>query len=203
MSKKDISYYVNKDKKIITCKKRAKALLSIAKENKEKISLTQCQNIAAQELGFKNWFDLHYSLKLKYSSYIKQEQVDLSKTFDDLLLEALKNDSTDLHFECRNETTTVKFRIQGEMYDYKSYNSIKFRLFLNHIYEHVFKINNLLDICSAKVDYLLNNENIKLLFQSLPVYPTGIDIVLRIKHINKKSFISLSDWAIIHNKFKI
>lgn len=194
MSKKDISYYINKDEKIITCKKRAKFLLSIAKEKKEQISLTQCQNIAAQELGFKNWFDLHYSLKLKYSPFVIKEFFDLSKMFDDLLLEALKNDSTDLHFELREEKTIVKFRVQGEMHPYQSYDSIQFKLFINHMYKHIFKINNdNLQNPQVKVDYLLKNHNIKLLCQSVPTYPYGADIILRMKNLKKNSFVSLSE----------
>lgn len=195
MSKKDISYYINKDEKIITCKKRAKTLLSIAKEKQKKLSLTQCQNIAAQELGFKNWFDLHSSLKLKYSSHVQKEQIDLSKMFDDILLEALKNDSTDLHFELRDDKTTIKFRIKGEMYDYQSYESIEFRLFINYISEHIFNIktNHLLNISSCVVEYILNNENIKILYQCLPVYPSGTDIILRIENINKRPLLSLSN----------
>lgn len=194
MSKKDISYYINKDHRIITCKKRAKELLIIAKlkytENNtiKKVGLNECQNEASREIGFKDWFDLYHHVKRENTSSEEQIEQDLTDKFNHLLSCAFNDQASDIHFECRNNATMIRMRKHGELYIYKQFQFKENHIFLDYIFKHLLNMSNVnySDCQSGRTHYCFNNHNMVISCQSIPSYPSGTDLILKILYLDKE-----------------
>lgn len=64
----NIEKLIHHDELIISCKKNAKILCKKLKIHNPDIKLMDCQIKIAQEIGYKDWFHLHNSVKNKYLS---------------------------------------------------------------------------------------------------------------------------------------
>lgn len=197
MSKKDLSYYINKDVSIIKCKKRAKELFNLNK-NSEYKSLSAYKTIAAIELGFKNWFDLQNSVKQKCLLKFNIKEQELINFFEDLLKECFNDKATDIHIEAHQPHGKIKIRFNGQLIEYKKEEKFSYDYLSdlsNSILNQLFSKHNinLNDFSTGSTFYTINNKQAIIRFQSIPVYPTGFDLILRINHSELyKNFSSLT-----------
>lgn len=187
MSHSNIAKFIDNDELIIRCKKNAKILCRELKINQPRIKLMDCQIKTAQEMGYKDWFHLYNTIKNKYLSCVenleKDNEINPSLALlHELINLVIKRNVTHIHFETRKNLSTIKFRINGELEHYKdiSYqNSIDF-------YQNLFLLVtktlsfDLLNFQQIKTRYLYNNKNFHISSQSMPVYPEGFDLVLKI-----------------------
>lgn len=186
MSKKDLSYYVNKNVVIIKCKKRAKELFKLSKPGQQK-SLTQCKSIAAIELGFKDWFDLQNSIKKKCALELNICEQELITDFHNLLKDCMLGKSTGIHIEVRQTHGRIKVRRNGELGDYTKGKDFSYEYisdFTNAFLKKLFpnKIFSLTDCSSASTVYMVNNEQAIIQVQSIPAHQAGFDLVLRFSY---------------------
>lgn len=183
MSSHKLSFLINKDEKIIQCKKRAKEIFSTQLNS---FTLTQCKTIAANELGFKDWFALYHSIKQKYShAYLAKFESFL----EDLLSFSRDENATDIHFICRKDNVTIKIRRWGDLFIYQpkdcfSYNDII--EFFNYLYSDPTYNKKFISECQfATLNKTIQGEKIKLQIQSIPAYPEGFDIVIQLLFLEK------------------
>jgi general secretion pathway protein E len=197
MSKKDLSYYINKDVSIIKCKKRAKELFNLNKNSEHK-SLTQYKDLAAIELGFKSWFDLQSSVKKKCSLKFNIWEQQLTDDFESLLKDCFNNNATDIHIEVRQPYGRIRSRINGELIEYKKEENSSYDYlcdFSNVILNQLFSEHNISfkKFSTGSTFYNINNQQAIVRIQSVPAYPTGFDLVLRVNYAELyKEFSSLT-----------
>jgi general secretion pathway protein E len=194
-----INQLIHKNSRIIECKKRAKAL---QKSLKQKDILMQCQNHIAKEMGYVDWFDLYHSVKqevLRSHDFSYHEPDFFRSQFEKLLQFALQENATDIHIETRKDFR-IRMRVLGDLFDYtEQFLDIKnIDLLCQTILHLIAQTDNITlnpekyfqqamsEYTFATTRYDLNTQKIQIFFQSLPVYPTGYDIVLRLKPFNSE-----------------
>lgn len=112
--------------------------------------------------------------------------------FENLLWDAVRESISDIHISNRSTGGFIKMRKHGEMFDYENGKSLS----SNDVFSLCSVIYNVLaenrDVAfdareyqPAAVNYTVGGEEVKLRYQSLPVYPGGFDIVLRVLPIGK------------------
>lgn len=179
MSQKDLSYFINKDEMIIRCKKRAKQLLKESK-NSIRLQLTQCQDIAAKELGYKDWFDLHQFMKTKYKPILKS--FINQSLWNNLLDDAIADQVTDLHFSIRKEHCYISRRINTKLISYPHHFTndtiIKTCIDLHCL----FYPDTPFDSKKFNHGAVKYKNDVFLVYQTLPTYPDGFDFVIQIRH---------------------
>jgi type II secretory ATPase GspE/PulE/Tfp pilus assembly ATPase PilB-like protein len=187
MSKKDLSYYINKNVLIIKCKKRAKELSKLDKINQKPLS--QYKTDAAIELGFKNWFDLHNNVKKKCELEFDIVNNKFKTDFDNLLKDRLNGMLTDIHIEARNPTGRIRTRSHGILTEFNSGKELSYQYLLdfsNTILNLILPdadINlNDYNFSSGSGSYKVGNEKMLIRAQFVPAYPQGFDLVLRVDH---------------------
>lgn len=187
-----LSTLIEKDETTIACKKRAKELFRAYKENSNKQSLMQCQSIAAVELGFKDWFDLQNNIKKKHEFQIKVGYDILADDFHQLLLDAI--DGEYIHIEVREQVGYIRIRKEGIFNFYKKGNAFTTHYLNDLCNTIVYEIGN--TNCSnipfdfKKASYIGNQYSIidktnkvrNFFFgvQSVPAYPNGYDLVIKL-----------------------
>lgn len=187
-----LSTLIEKDETTIACKKRAKELFRIHKASANKQSLMQCQSVAASELGFKDWFDLQNTIKKKHEFQIKLGYEILVDDFHNLLQEAAESEN--IHIEVREQIGYIKIRKDGILNFYKDGNAFT-AAYLNDlchtiVYEIGKKYHYHNEFDFKKVSLLAgeytindNNNNLNNFFiglQSIPAYPHGYDLILKL-----------------------
>ena len=109
--------------------------------------------------------------------------------FEEMVADALREEVSDIHIEKRAHSAIIKMRKHGEMLEYRELSH-------SHAYELCSVIYNVLaenrDIVfneqeyqAAAVNRVVEGVEVKLRYQSLPVYPDGFDVVLRVLPIGK------------------
>lgn len=117
----------------------------------------------------------------------------VNRYFDDLLSRALKKKVSDIHIEVRlSGISKIRFRRHGMLVDEN--NEVPSQ-FIDKVCRGVYdtqaddegKAEAFRDDeeLSASISRTINNESIKLRFQSLVAYPKGYDVVLRILRLDK------------------
>lgn len=180
-------YSINSHPVIKSNKRKAKDLFKNQKTNK--ITLMQCQNVIAIESGFENWFHLQNSIKkeILLNTVISNEKLKLD--FEHLLKEYLNLNGDYIHIQNRKDNGgIIKIRTIGELEIYKEGLSSEYLHQLSHlIYEQIqFGSDNKsnLDYNNFSFGSGIYNLNpltsLTVKMQSVPVYPEGYDIVLKI-----------------------
>lgn len=113
-------------------------------------------------------------------------------SFELMLKDALKEGVSDVHIEVRKQSGIIRMRKNGEMMDYnvnKKYSYNEANDMCSVIYNILASTKdvsfNPREYQQATVDYTLGGEDLKLRYQSLPAYPDGYDVVLRVLPIGK------------------
>lgn len=109
--------------------------------------------------------------------------------FDDMIADALREEVSDIHIEKRAHAAKIKMRKHGEMLNYRDFAS-------SHAFDLCSVVFNVLaenrdilfsdkDYQAAAINRVVEGVEVKLRYQSLPVYPDGFDVVLRVLPIGK------------------
>lgn len=113
-------------------------------------------------------------------------------SFEVILIDALKAGASDIHLEVRNTGGVVRMRINGQMMVYNPEN----RLSANEANNLASVIYTVLastkdvsfdprECQQAAVGRLVGDQEIKLRYQSVPAYPDGFDVILRVLPIGR------------------
>lgn len=109
----------------------------------------------------------------------------ITEFYEEMISAALRERVSDIHIERRKSSARIRMRQHGQMMDYKEAISTKFALDLCTVIYNVLAENK--DVSfrpsifqSAAVNTRIQSEEVKLRYQSLPVYPDGFDVVLRV-----------------------
>jgi general secretion pathway protein E len=112
--------------------------------------------------------------------------------FELILADALVENVSDIHIEVRQTGGIIRMRKNGEMMEYKSDH----RLTYNEANNVCSVIYNVLastkavsfdprDCQQAAVNYSIKSQELKLRYQSVPAYPDGYDVILRVLPVGR------------------
>ena len=143
-------------------------------------------------------------MKVLYESSHKHGADDNSNNelimyFTKMIEDALTEKVSDIHIEKRASKAHIRMRKHGELLDYKQTSSQYAQNLCSVIYNVLAENQDVQfmedEYQAAAVDYIVKNTEVKLRYQSLPVYPGGFDVVLRVLPIGSddESFVDLSD----------
>lgn len=208
MFKKNINREVEQHSVVITCKKRARALKKTANENGEKLTLMQCQSLAAKELGYADWFDLHNQIKLQIE---KEKETELVYSrpkdmmiyiFDMIIEDAIAESVSDIHFKLMSTHGQITMRKYGEIMSYQKGPMIEKEMkdLLAIVYNTLATGNEVAfapgNIQSAFIEHATEKHRVRMLYNSLPIYPEGCEAVIKITQIE-----DLETNKVIRNEF--
>lgn len=112
--------------------------------------------------------------------------------FELILADALAENVSDIHIEVRNNGGVVRMRKNGEMMTYNPEQ----RLTYNEVNNLCSVIYNVLastkavsfdprECQQAAVNYTVKEQELKLRYQSVPAYPDGFDVILRVLPVGR------------------
>lgn len=127
---------------------------------------------------------------------------EISKFLDDVILKAIEEEATDIHFEPRDEIFCIRYRIDGDLID---------KIFLDNSFVHTLisriKIISNMDITikrmpqDGRIDFLYENRKIDIRVASIPLV-TGEKIVMRI--LNSSNFeIDIDNLGLYENEKEV
>lgn len=109
--------------------------------------------------------------------------------FDEMVADALREEVSDIHIEKRGHSAIVKMRKHGEIMEYrelsKSHAYDLCSVIYNVLAENRDIVFNDMEYQAAAINRVVEGIEVKLRYQSLPVYPDGFDVVLRVLPIGK------------------
>lgn len=109
--------------------------------------------------------------------------------FEDMIGDALREEVSDVHIEKRAHSAIIKMRKHGEMLEYKDLGPLQAYELCSVIYNVLAEnrdiVFNEAEYQAAAVNRVVDGVEVKLRYQSLPVYPDGFDVVLRVLPIGK------------------
>lgn len=110
--------------------------------------------------------------------------------FELMIAEALRHHISDVHIQVRATGAQIKMRKHGEMQLWGNPMTSGEGSNLCSVIYNVLAENKQISFDPqayqpAAVNYKVNNEEVKLRYQSLPVYPDGFDVVLRVLPIGR------------------
>lgn len=120
---------------------------------------------------------------------ITQSDVETNKykkAFEDIIGHALSEKVSDIHFEKRDIFSKIRMRRHGELLHYNDYEpgytEELCRVIYNIMAENESKDINFMpeDIQQAAIKMTVDGVDLKLRYQSIPAYPDGFDVVLRV-----------------------
>lgn len=112
--------------------------------------------------------------------------------FEVILQRALADSVSDIHIEVRPTNTIIRMRKNGEMMEYNANN----RLSYNEGFNLCSVLYNVLattksvsfdarDCQQAAINYNTMDQDLKLRYQSVPAYPDGFDVILRVLPVGR------------------
>ncbi len=109
---------------------------------------------------------------------------NITDFYEEMVATALREKVSDIHIERRKSTAIIRMRKHGQMVLYREI-STKFCLDLSSVIYNVLAETKDVTFMpteyqSAAVNTRIKGEEVKLRYQSLPVYPDGFDVVLRV-----------------------
>ena len=110
--------------------------------------------------------------------------------FEMMLKSALENKVSDIHIQLRSTGGRIKMRKHGEMMNWQDPMSVEETTNLCSVIYNVLAENKQVNFDPreyqpAAVNYKVGVEEVKLRYQSLPVYPDGFDVILRVLPIGR------------------
>lgn len=125
------------------------------------------------------------------------ENNELIRHFEKMVAVAMDQKVSDIHIEKRPNRSKVRMRKHGQLMDYQGLSSEYTTNLCSVIYNVLAENKDLQfseeDYQAAAVNRIISGEEVKLRYQSLPVYPQGFDVVLRVLPIgsDEEDFVSL------------
>lgn len=112
------------------------------------------------------------------------DRTKMMKMYDNIIADALREEVSDIHIERRRNSAQIRMRKHGQLLKYSSIGP-KECTDLVAVIHNVLAENKAVtfrenDYQSASVNGAVNSVELKLRYQSLPVYPGGFDVVLRV-----------------------
>lgn len=121
-----------------------------------------------------------------------KEHKKLSSFFDGILREAFDDKVSDIHIEKRKTEAVIKMRKNGELGTTNEGQSCQFIENLCRVIYNIFAEKEGKDVNfsveefqQAAINTTIKDEEVKLRYQSLPTYPDGFDVVLRLLPLGK------------------
>lgn len=109
--------------------------------------------------------------------------------FEDMVADALREEVSDIHIEKRGHSAIIKMRKHGEMLEYRDMSPTQAYELCSVIYNVLAENRDIVfneqEYQAAAVNRVVEGVEVKLRYQSLPVYPDGFDVVLRVLPIGK------------------
>lgn len=109
--------------------------------------------------------------------------------FEEMVADALREEVSDIHIEKRAHSAIIKMRKHGEMLEYRELSHTHAYDLCSVVYNVLAEnrdiVFNEMDYQAAAVNRVVEGVEVKLRYQSLPVYPDGFDVVLRVLPIGK------------------
>ena len=110
--------------------------------------------------------------------------------FELILRDAVNMDVSDIHIHCRPTGGVIKMRKHGELMQWKDRISYTDTVALCSAAYNVLAENKQVSFDAgeyqpAAIPYKIDNNQVKLRYQSMPVYPDGFDVVLRVLPIGR------------------
>ena len=114
----------------------------------------------------------------------EMDRTKMMKMYDNIIADALREEVSDIHIERRRSSAQIRMRKHGQLLKYSSIGP-KECTDLVAVIHNVLAENKAVtfrenDYQSASVNGSVNSVELKLRYQSLPVYPGGFDVVLRV-----------------------
>lgn len=109
---------------------------------------------------------------------------DLNDLFIEIVSYALKENVSDIHIEKRSTRSLIRMRKHGQLIEFREISNLTAdrlcRVIFNVLAENRDVVFNEELYQPASVNTMIGGEEVKLRYQSLPVYPGGFDVVLRV-----------------------
>lgn len=112
--------------------------------------------------------------------------------FEMILADALADNVSDIHIEVRNFGGQIRMRKNGEMMEYKKEKRLTFDE-ANNLCSVIYNVLastkavsfDPRDCQQAAVNYNVSGQELKLRYQSVPAYPDGFDVILRVLPVGR------------------
>jgi type II secretory ATPase GspE/PulE/Tfp pilus assembly ATPase PilB-like protein len=112
--------------------------------------------------------------------------------FEMILADGLAENVSDIHLEVRATGGMIRMRKNGEMMEYKKENRLSFKE-VNNLASVIYNVLastkavsfDPRDCQQAAVNYNISGQELKLRYQSVPAYPDGYDVVLRLLPVGR------------------
>lgn len=118
------------------------------------------------------------------SSPENEEANSIKLFFTEMIGHALRESASDIHIEKRSTRSVIRMRKHGQLIEYEEVSNLQAdrlcRVIYNVLAENRDVVFNEDFYQAAAVNYVVGGEEVKLRYQSLPVYPGGFDVVLRV-----------------------
>lgn len=125
----------------------------------------------------------------KTKAGVSPEESKIIRYFEQVVGDAMRDEVSDIHIEKRNNKAVIKMRKHGEMIDYKEMTPLFATEMASVVYNVLAENKDILfsdqEYQQAAINRVIDGNEVKLRYQSLPVYPEGFDIVLRVLPIGK------------------
>lgn len=132
----------------------------------------------------------------KKESLVNQEKISqdsvVVSTFELIIMDALTENVSDVHIEVRNNGGIIRMRKNGEMMEYNSskrFSYVEANNMCSVIYNVLANTKSVSfdpkEFQQAAVNYSLNGQELKLRYQSVPAYPDGFDVILRVLPVGR------------------
>lgn len=146
--------------------------------NKSKVAVV-AQVLATHELVK----SLHENASVSVD-HKEMQKGDLHQFYEEMMAFALKESVSDIHIEVRSSRSIVRMRKHGQLIEYDEPSNVFASRLCRVIYNVLAEnqdVNFREDVFqAASVNTVVRGEEVKLRFQSLPAYPGGYDVVLRV-----------------------
>lgn len=115
----------------------------------------------------------------------KRTATKIQLDFDELLVAALDHGTSDIHIEVRRNQARVRFRKNGDMYDYQEWSVTHARTMAGVIYQVIADEKDTSFDESRPQDALIDrnlgdNIQLRVRLATIPAYPSGFDMIMRI-----------------------
>ena len=116
---------------------------------------------------------------------VVSERNHITDFYEEMVGAAMREHVSDIHIEKRKSTASIRMRKHGQLMNYKETLSSKFCLDLCTVIYNVLAESKDVTFMpseyqAAAVNTRIKGQEVKLRYQSLPVYPDGFDVVLRV-----------------------
>lgn len=172
-----------------------------------KLTKNHQYKIAKKDLIDKGLLDFLYN-KEDQSGKVNEETSEYIQYIDNLLDLSLREKVSDIHIEKREDKGYIKMRKHGDLNTLRELSPAFTRdmcsVMYNVLAEDKDVVFNETSYQSCAINRVIGNQEVKLRYQSLPVYPGGFDIVLRVLPIGKdESFTPLSELGYTPNQISV